>query len=144
MGSGRRVKPESLHVTLVFLGGTSRDQRACVERCADAVRAPAFDLTLDRFAWWRRPQVVWAGASAVPEPLAHIVSALREGCAACGFAPEERPFAVHATLARKVTAEPPARSFDPIPWRVRGFCLVESSLSPSGSSYRVVREWRLG
>jgi 2'-5' RNA ligase len=143
IGAGRRVKPENLHVTLVFLGTTSRDQRACVERCADAVRAPPFSLTLDRTEWWRRPQVVWAGSSEAPTPLVQVVSDLRAGCSTCGFPPEERPFQVHATLARQVSAEPRARPFDPIPWRVRSFSLVESTLSQAGSSYQVVREWPL-
>lgn len=141
---GRRVKPANLHVTLVFLGSTGAEQRSCVERVAEAIHLPGFALEVDRIGWWRRPQVVWAGCSATPEPLGELVGQLRDGCAACGFPPEARPFEVHATLARRVSREPRAEAFAPIPWVVDRFGLIESSISPAGSEYRVLRTWHLG
>lgn len=140
---GRWVRPENLHVTLVFLGAVSADRRGCVEEVAAGVRAGPFDLALDQVGWWRRPQVLWAGASVTPEPLRRLVEGLREGCARCGFSPEERPFEVHATLARKVFREPPPAAIEPIFWAVGAFSLVRSSLSPAGSAYAVVRSWTL-
>ena len=140
---GRWVRPENLHVTLVFLGAVSLAQRACVEAAADAIRARAFAVSLDRSGWWRRPQVFWAGASVTPEPLLDLVTALQAGCEACGFQPEDRAFRVHATLARKVAVEPPPLQLDPIPWPVSHFVLVASTLSAGGSDYRVVRTWPL-
>lgn len=139
----RRVKPENLHVTLVFLGATTADQRSCVEGVAGEIRVPRFGLAVDRIGWWRRPQVLWAGCSGTPEPLRDLVTGLRSGCAQCGFAPQERPFEVHATLARHVRRESPVVPFDPIAWAVDRFSLVESRLSPGGSEYRVLRSWRL-
>jgi 2'-5' RNA ligase len=140
---GRWVRPENLHVTLVFLGAVDAAQRACVEAAADAIRGRSFTLLLDRSGWWRRPQVLWAGASEIPEPALELVKALQAGCEACGFEREARAFRVHATLARKVVVEPPPLELPPVPWQVRGFVLVESTLAPGGSDYRVVRTWPL-
>jgi 2'-5' RNA ligase len=143
VGGGRRTPPQSLHVTLLFLGEVDAARRSCVETVAGGVRSAPFDLALDRTGWWRRPQVLWAGATRTPEALATLAARLQQGCAACGFPPEDRPFAVHATLARRVMAAPPPRGFDPIPWSVSEFCLVESRLERGGSEYRVLRSWPL-
>ena len=140
---GRLTPPQNLHVTLVFLGGADTARRACVEAAADAIQAKGFAVTLDRTGWWRRPQVFWAGSSVTPPPLLDLVRALQAGCEACGFPRENRPFEVHATLARKVPAEPPALDLEPIPWPVDHFVLVESALTPAGSEYRVLRTWPL-
>lgn len=140
---GRWVRPENLHVTLVFLGAVDARQRACIEAAADAVRGQAVSIALDRAGWWRRPQVLWAGSSATPEPLLDLARQLQAGCEGCGFPREARAFQVHATLARKVFAEPPAFDFEPIPWRVAEFALVDSTLTPVGSEYHVLRTWPL-
>ena len=140
---GRLTPPQNLHVTLVFLGAADAARRACVEAAADGVQAEGFTVTLDRTGWWRRPQVFWAGSSVTPQPLLDLVGALQVGCAACGFPRENRPFEVHATLARKVLAAPPAPGLEPIPWRIDRFVLVESALTPAGSEYRVLRTWPL-
>ena len=141
---GRLTPPQNLHVTLVFLGAADAARRACVEAAAGAIQAEGFAVTLDRTGWWRRPQVFWAGSSVTPPPLLDLVRALQAGCEACGFPRENRPFEVHATLARKVPAEPPALDLEPIPWPVDHFVLVESALTPAGSEYRVLRSWPLG
>lgn len=140
---GRRVPLENLHITLVFLGAVTPEQRACVESVAGTLRVPAFLLTLDRTGWWRRPQVFWAGASEVPPPLLTLVDGLRSGCQGCGFPPEERPFAAHATLARKVAGPPRGDAPGALAWPVEAFSLVESHLAPEGSVYRVLRTWPL-
>ena len=140
---GRLTPSQNLHVTLVFLGAADAARRACVEAAADGVQAEGFTVTLDRTGWWRRPQVFWAGSSVTPQPLLDLVGALQAGSAACGFPRENRPFEVHATLARKVLAAPPAPGLEPIPWRIDRFVLVESALTPAGSEYRVLRTWPL-
>jgi len=144
LARGRRVRAENLHVTLLFLGDTAPGQRTCAEQLAETVRASPFTLVIDQSGWWRRPQVAWVGCAEVPEALSGLVAHLRAGSKGCGFSPEERPFAVHVTVARRVLREPTAVPLDPIRWAVDRFSLVESSLSPGGSAYRVLRTWPLG
>ncbi len=73
---GRHVPPENLHCTLLFLGAVGAAQRLCVEAAADRVRAAPFSLVLDRFGYFRRPQVAWLGCSTTPSMLSRLVTDL--------------------------------------------------------------------
>lgn len=141
--TGKRVPTENIHITLAFLGSVDAERRACVEAVAGNISAPPFVLNLDQLGYWRRPRVLWAGASQVPDPLLKLVHDLNTGLKSCGFEPENRPFQAHATLARKVTDGGPVISVDPVVWRVEGFRLIESLTLPTGAVYKEVRAWRL-
>jgi len=140
---GRLVQPENLHCTLVFLGNVDPDQRICVEASADQVRGRPFLLRLDRFGYFRRPQVAWIGCSALPPQLSQLVTDLGAGCNSCGFPPERRPFEAHLTIARKVRRDPGRPLMMAIDWPVDRFALVESVTSSEGVRYRPLRYWPL-
>ena len=139
----RRVRPENLHCTLVFLGSVDPGQRLCVEAAAGALALPPFALVFDRFGYFRRPQVAWLGCSHTPPVLLDLAGQLRHGCAACGFPPERRPYEVHLTVARKLRRDPGRAPFLPIDWRVERFALVESVSTDEGVRYRPLRFWDL-
>jgi len=141
--AGRRVAPENLHATLVFLGSVDAAQRACVEAAASAVRVGDFSLKLDLFGYFRRPQVAWLGCRDFPEEMLQLVDQLSHGCAACGFPPEQRPFALHLTIARKVRRDPGRPPFMSLDWVIDRFALVESVSTPAGVRYRPLRFWGL-
>lgn len=141
---GRRVRPENLHCTLVFLGNVDAGQRLCVEAAATALAPTAsFTLTFDRFGYFRGPQVAWLGCSRTPPALLDLVAQLGHGCAACGFPPEQRPYEVHLTVARKLRRDPGRAPFMPIEWRVGRFALVESVSTDEGVRYQPLRFWEL-
>jgi len=142
-GTGRRVPESNLHSTLVFLGSVTAAQRACVEAAADMIRAEPFILSIDRFGYFRRPQVAWLGSSRIPGSLLELVNGLGEECSACGFPPEKRPFAIHVTVARKISRDPGRHPFLPIEWPVNRFALVESRTAPGGVQYTPCRFWAL-
>jgi 2'-5' RNA ligase len=139
---GRPVAVSNLHLTLVFLGNTDLARRNCAERIAARTEATRFHLFLDYVGYWRRPQIVWAGASITPEPLLALVRQLNAGVTECGFAPDSREYRVHVTLARKVHSGPRV-PIDPIAWWVERFCLVESLTDRSGVCYQVLQSWEL-
>ena len=141
--AGRRVRVENLHGTLVFLGAVNAEQRVCVEAAATAVRADSFTLNLDRFGYFRRPQVAWLGTSQPPMALNALVTQLNHGCAACGFPPEPRPYALHVTVARKLRSDPGRPPFMALTWPVERFALVESASAEDGTHYRPLRFWPL-
>ena len=86
--AGRRVRPENLHCTLVFLGNVEAGQRLCVEAAATTLApTPSFTLVFDRFGYFRGPQVAWLGCSYTPPVLLDLVAQLGRGCAACGSRP---------------------------------------------------------
>jgi len=101
-GNGRLIDAHNLHLTLAFLGPVDAAFRACAERAADSLAAPAFELEFQRLGYWPRPRVLWAAPERSPEALTGLVSMLRKALAACGQEPESRPFEAHMTLARKV------------------------------------------
>jgi len=141
--AGRRVQTENLHGTLVFLGAVDAVQRVCVEAAATALQADAFTLRLDQFGYFRRPQVAWLGCRQTPSGLLKLVAELSSGCAACGFPPERRPFALHLTIVRKVRRDPGRPPFMALDWPVRKFALVESVSTPEGVRYQPLRFWQL-
>jgi 2'-5' RNA ligase len=62
---------------------------------------------------------------------------------ASGLQPEERPLAVHVTLARHAAAVVRHPIAPALAWHVGAFALVASELSTEGARYRVVSSWPL-
>jgi len=71
------------------------------------------------------------------------VQELSAGLAACGYVPEERSYAAHLTLARKLRRCNKNLPIDPLIWEVRRFCLVQSHTHAEGARYEIVRSWEL-
>lgn len=141
--NGRPVAAENFHTTLVFLGSVSATQRDCLEQQAQVIRLPRFELTLDRLAFWPRPQVVWAGSSAPSESFTRLASMLRQAAMTCGLSVDQRPPIAHLTLKRKVTHAAPGLSIEPLNWPVRAFHLVESKTTAAGAVYHSLGHWPL-
>ena len=141
---GRPVPAENLHMTLAFLGNVNARQRDCVERMAETIACPSFDLALNCFGHWSRSQVLWFAPRETPEPLTRLVDVLAVGVRECGLSLDARPYRPHLTLARKVSSAPENKFVEPITWPVGHFVLVRSVPVPQGVAYEVVREWPLG
>lgn len=141
---GRVVASRNLHVTLVFLGSCDAPRRECVERAAAAVSADAFELTLTHAQWRRNRGMVWLGAADVPAALTALVGSLERELVVCSHVSEPRAYRAHVTVARDIRRfAREQRSIAPIRWPVSDFCLVSSTLTPSGSEYAVVGKWKL-
>ena len=145
----RWVRPESLHVTLHFLGSIETEQvPTLIERVAaeTAVHTP-FRLRASEVSVFpspRRPRAVVLELE--PEaPLTALAAAVTRGVVAAGFPAEERPYRSHLTLGRiggrgkkkseirlDVTA-----SVTPVSdaWVVSEAVLYRSDLRRSGAKY---------
>jgi len=142
---GRRVHPQDLHATLVFLGAVDTNQLPCVLEVAEGIRGKPFSLSIDQLGFWERPRVIWLGSqAATPAPLEQLVQGLRRGLTACGFPPEARPYTAHFTLARKVRDFAPLPLASPISCEVREFALVESVPHVPPPHYVPLKKWPLG
>lgn len=146
VAGGRATAPQSLHVTLAFLGSVEDGRLPGLAAVADAVAATArpFTLTLDRGGGARaRGGVAWIEAAAPPEALLQLQARLAAGLAEIGFVPDTRRFRPHVTLARKVVhAAVPACA--PIRWEVTELVLNASEPAPGGSRYTTLATWPLG
>jgi 2'-5' RNA ligase len=140
---GRRMRADTLHITLAFLGSTPVDRLDTLVACADTVRTDAFDLILDQAGYWRHNRIGWLGASETPPQHVELVSALNVALQAAGFPIDARPHVPHVTLLRKSPGgEVPACA--PVSWPVSDFVLVKSVTESDGAHYEVMRRWLLG
>ena len=140
---GRRMRRETLHLTLAFVGHIPSQRLAELEGIAGSIRAPSFELTLDRLECVPRKKIVWAGASGMPDALRDLAAGLNARLKAADFHTEERPFAAHVTLLRNARCDGERPETPRMVWRVGEFVLAESELKPAGASYRILRRFGL-
>jgi 2'-5' RNA ligase len=143
LDSGRLIAPSNLHVTLVFLGACDAARRECVERAVASTSADSFALNFVRAEWRRKGGIVWLATPEVPAALAKLAVSLNQQLQSCGHVPEQRTYRPHVTLARNVRRFARDEAITPVRWPVREFCLVSSTLTPSGSAYSIVKSWSL-
>ena len=139
---GRLTRPESIHLTLAFLGEVSEGRVEDAIRAARSVQGVRHALPIERAKVWAHNRIVWVGPKSTPAALESLYQMLREQLLAEGFQLEARPFAAHVTLIRNArkTALPPLPALD---WPVDEFTLVRSRLSQKGSGYEVVARFAL-
>lgn len=150
------VKPESIHLTLKFLGETDdgKVQAVAIELEKAARGIGPFNLELEgvgAFPNGRAPRVIWAGIKENPE-LARLQQNVEKSLTAIGFEPEDRPFTPHLTLCRIKSAEDgralgkllsEARPEAKAAFAVSSFAFIKSVLKPSGAEYTPIREYSL-
>jgi 2'-5' RNA ligase len=101
----RWVDPETLHLTLTFLGELDDAQLAQAIQAAVETAQAAYSFTvhvgsLGMFGPPQNPRVIWVGLAGRLQPLLGLQARLAERLAQDGFPPDERPYAPHLTLAR--------------------------------------------
>ena len=155
----RWPKPESLHVTLKFIG---EQPEAAVERIKDAlatIPASPADIHFRGYGFFptaKSPRVFWIDLEAGSQ-LAALAKGIDEKMASLGIPKEDRAFSPHLTLARdrggsgssrRNNADRQNRAFQRLQEKLaalttpefgtmtaREFFLYQSQLSPKGSKY---------
>ncbi|MFC1958019.1 RNA 2',3'-cyclic phosphodiesterase [Chloroflexota bacterium] len=99
------ANPDSIHLTLKFLGNIAQDRSGEITRVMEEVAkaVPPFHLEvkdLGAFPNLKRVQVVWAGICGEVDKLGKLHQGIESNLERLGFAPETRPFKSHLTLAR--------------------------------------------
>ena len=145
----RWVAPESLHLTLRFLGGVESDRLEALAADLRALRVEPFEVALERLGTFGRGtavRVVWLGLAAGGDHLNRLAGEVERHCSARGFEPEARPYNPHLTLARSRQRRGDRMPELPPPpelagWTVTGFRLYRSRLGPGGANYSVLEEF---
>ena len=143
------VRPESLHLTLKFIGNVEDRQLEPIKKALSLVRADSTaELVFSRL-WWmpnpRRPTVFWIGVKE-NDVLADMAKQIDRSLEPLGIAPEGRDFRPHLTLARYPRKPTPdARRLQEAVENLETanfgrmdtpeFFLFESKLSPGGAKY---------
>jgi RNA 2',3'-cyclic 3'-phosphodiesterase len=137
--AGKPVPAAKIHLTLAFLGEVAPDRLDAVLEAAAQARPPRFDLILDGVGSFRAARVAWAGCGQMPADLARLHAALDGGLRARGFSLDERRFAAHVTLVRKIARDVPPAPMPPIRWRATQYVLVRSDTGLG--RYSVLKAW---
>lgn len=145
------VRPESVHLTLKFLGDIPEERVpeivAALARVTEACVRDTVDVGgLGAFPDARMPRVLWVGLSGQVEGVARLAADVERALVALGFAPEPKPFNPHLTLARikersrdigrALAADRMLERAAPIGTvMVNAIALMKSELKPSGAVY---------
>jgi 2'-5' RNA ligase len=153
----RWVQPQSLHITLKFIGETPEQAITPMKDALGSIRDSAFEMAFRGFGFFpssRAARVFWIGIEAGAE-LHRLASGVDSALGRLGIAKEEHAYQPHLTLARRGSAAPrrgrnersdtaferlrekltaaPDPDFGTM--RVEEFFLYRSQLSPGGSKY---------
>ena len=157
----RWVRPESLHITLKFIGEQPPDRVEAITERLRRVHANAFEIRAGGYGFFptaKAPRVFWIGIHAGPQ-LAELAGSIDMATAELGIPREDRPFSPHLTLARagagrrsgspkRRKGDGPNAKFAMLEKRLavmgeldfgamtaHEFILYQSHLSPKGSKY---------
>ncbi|GJL68120.1 MAG: RNA 2',3'-cyclic phosphodiesterase [Nitrospirales bacterium] len=99
------VRPESIHLTLKFLGNVDVSMVDGVLTALEPIgnSQPPFTLEIQGlgvFPHIRRPRILWIGCTGDIPALLNLVSRVEGALDPLGFLSEEKPYVPHLTLAR--------------------------------------------
>ena len=140
---GRRMRAETLHLTLAFLGATRTTELPALRAVLDRLDVPAFSLRLDQVGFWPANRIAWLGPGTPPDGLATLAGELRAGLQGVGVSFDARPFFPHVTLLRN-SAGGMASACQPVFWHVDRVALLESFSAGGRPGYAVCFEHGLG
>lgn len=151
----RKIEPENLHLTLLFLGEVPEPVLEAAHEGFAGIVMPPFRLEIAGLGLFGgdRPRAAWAGVTA-SAPLERLQAKVERAARVAGIAPERRRFRPHVTLGRFSPPPPEERirleravaggaasqagAFD-----VTRFVLYRSFLGPKGARYEELAEYPL-
>ncbi len=165
----RWVRPESLHLTLKFIGEQTPGQVEAIAERLRRVEGNAFEIRFAGYGYFptvKSARVFWIGIRA-PAQLAKLAADIDSAVAELGVPREDRPYSPHLTLARcgpgrrsgspkRQKGDMASTTFAVIDKRLAAmgeldfgvttaseFILYQSQLSPTGSKYAKLHRFPL-
>lgn len=150
----RWVKPEGIHLTIIFLGDISESDLSPMGEAVARVGSSfgPFPLVLKGMGCFpnsRNPRVIWLGVESDLERMSRLKDDLHRILAPFGIRPENRPFQPHLTLGRFKRPAGKARELEDLISKFRGLTsprcslkeliLFNSDLKPGGAVYTALR-----
>lgn len=139
----RTTGVDTLHMTLLFLGGIERECLPQLMQAAGQVSLPPFRFVLERLSFWLHNRIAYASPLEEVPALNQLAKALQKELIASGFLYENYEFIPHVTLLRHVGHVLESQAITPITWWVNSFVLVESVMTNLGTNYHVLKKWPL-
>jgi len=165
----RWMRPESLHITLKFIGEQKPEQVDAITERLQRIEGSAFEIRAAGYGFFptaKAARVLWIGIRSGPQ-LAELAKNIDAAAAEVGIQSEDRPYSPHLTLARAGagrksgspkwrTGDGPGAVFAVLEQRLnamseldfgtmtaREFILYQSQLSPAGSKYTKLQRFAL-
>ena len=163
----RWVEPESLHLTLKFIGELPENTVDGIKHELETIHAETAQLQFRGYGFFptvKSPRVFWLGVEAGPQ-LAALAAAVDASVSSLGIPKEDRAFSPHLTLARGAVgsgsprwrkSDGPNRTFQQLQEKLsalpfpelgtmtpREFFLYQSQLSSKGSKYSKLAAFEL-
>jgi 2'-5' RNA ligase len=164
----RWVRPESLHVTLKFIGEQSEPQADAINRTLQTIEGEQFELHFRGYGFFpnvRAPRVFWVGIDGDAK-LTSLATAVDTSLISLEIQKEEHPYSPHLTLARgggrsgsprREKSDRANHSFQRLQEKLSAlpisefgtmtaheFFLYRSEVSATGSTYTKLRGFGLG
>ncbi len=161
------VHPESLHITLKFIGEQTPEQVEAITDHMRRVQVNAFEIRCAEYGFFptaKAPRVFWIGIQASSQ-LAGLAESIDLATAELGVPREDRAYSPHLTLARaggrsgspkRRKGDGPNTAFTVLENRLTAmgeldfgtmtateFILYQSQLSPKGSKYTKLQRFPL-
>jgi 2'-5' RNA ligase len=140
--TGRKLRADNLHVTLVFLGNVSDDICSTLLTKARSIEASPVQLVFNELNYWKRPRVICLTCQQQTLPVYTLVNQISRLVSDLGISIEQRPYRAHVTLVRKAVTRPDVH-FAPFHLHFERFALVESQSTENGVHYEVLKDWPL-
>ena len=159
----RWVRPESMHVTLKFIGEKPAAEVETIRKALKQLQGTSIEISFRGYGFFptvNAPRVFWVGLEAGDE-LRRLVVEIDESMSALRIPKEDHPFSPHLTLARASGRQHRKRNradsdfmrlqeklaLLPQPefgsMTAREFYLYESKLGPGGSKYTKLERFPL-
>jgi 2'-5' RNA ligase len=151
----RWVTPENFHITLRFIGEVDEGHAADIDALLQAIRVPAFELSLSgvgHFGDGRKLRALYA-AVAPNTALEHLHDKVESAVVRAGCAPEGGKYKPHVTLARFGARDQAGHHLAQFmashsllrsaPFLVEQFSLFSSLTRPEGAIYMVEADYPL-
>ena len=151
----RKVEPETLHLTLVFLGDCPEPVLEAAHEAFETLRLPRFSLSLQGLGIFGKdkPHTAWAGVAPSAD-LVHLQDKVETMARRAGCKVDARKFTPHVTLGRFPAPPTPdamrleravamGQGFRTDPWDVDELTLWQSHLTGKGPHYEVLARYPL-
>jgi 2'-5' RNA ligase len=127
----RWVRPESMHVTLKFIGEQQEESVEEIKRALSPLKGESFEISFRGFGFFptaKSARVFWVGIEAGSQ-LAKLAMAVDQAVSALGIPKEDHAYSPHLTLARggRERSGAPARQKEDLP--NRGFQKLQEKLA---------------
>jgi len=147
------VETQNIHITIRFFGDITSNMVEKIFAEMQKTQFTPFNVqikSLGAFPDLRYPRVVWAGITEGADQLKNVFSQLEPRLRSLGFAPDQKGFSPHLTIARVRTGRNKAQLADFVAKNanydfgsIKAECLrlKRSDLTPRGPIYSTLKEF---